>query len=106
LPVLGDILDDGMGLVALIKPQFEAGKGKVGKKGIVRDPDIHSEVLRDVLRAAAAERFLLKELAPSPLRGADGNIEFFAWWVKGETVSEGEYADEVEKVVREAWQER
>jgi 23S rRNA (cytidine1920-2'-O)/16S rRNA (cytidine1409-2'-O)-methyltransferase len=106
LPVLADILDEGMDLVALIKPQFEAGKGKVGKKGIVRDPDIHREVLKEVLEAAAGEGFVLQELAPSPLKGADGNLEFFAWWVRGEPDSGKEMGLEAEKVVREAWDER
>ena len=106
LPVLADILDEGMDLVALIKPQFEAGRGKVGKKGVVRDPDIHLEVLYQVLEAAAGEGFALRELAPSPLKGADGNIEFFAWWVRGEADVEKETGVETEKVVREAWDER
>jgi 23S rRNA (cytidine1920-2'-O)/16S rRNA (cytidine1409-2'-O)-methyltransferase len=106
LPVLADILDEGMDLVALIKPQFEAGRGKVGKKGIVRDPDIHREVLRDVLEAAAKAGFVLRELAPSPLKGADGNIEFFAWWVRDEKDVGVEIEEEAEKVVREAWDER
>ena len=106
LPVLADILDEGMDLVALIKPQFEAGRGKVGKGGVVRDPDIHLDVLGEVLEAAAGEGFELRELAPSPLKGADGNIEFFAWWVKGEEGGGKKIGEEAEKVVREAWDER
>jgi 23S rRNA (cytidine1920-2'-O)/16S rRNA (cytidine1409-2'-O)-methyltransferase len=106
LPVLADILDEGKDLVALIKPQFEAGKGKVGKKGIVRDPDIHREVIEEILEVATGVGFKLRELAPSPLKGADGNIEFFAWWVRGEPEGEKEMGTEVEKVVKEAWDER
>jgi len=102
-PVLANILERGNNLVALIKPQFEAGRGKVGRKGVVRDPDTHREVLMEILEAAAREGFILTGLAPSSLKGADGNIEFFGWWVKGESGHESDLKDEVEEAVREAW---
>jgi len=67
-------------IVALIKPQFEAGPRNVEKGGVVRDPDVHRRVLNDVLRAADGMRLRLRGLIPSPLRGPAGNVEFLAWW--------------------------
>lgn len=104
LPVLADILDEGVDLVALIKPQFEAGKGRVGRKGIVRDPGVHRQVLEKVLEAAGEGGFVLKGLAPSALKGADGNIEFFAWWRRGEEGRRDMFNGKIEEVVREAWE--
>jgi len=102
-PALSKIMDDQSVLIGLIKPQFEAGRGKVGRKGVVRDAQVHREVLLQVLQAAGAEGFLLKGLLPSPLRGADGNIEYFAWWVKGGGVEGDEFTVNIEKAVKEAW---
>lgn len=64
--------------VLLVKPQFEAGRARVGKGGIVRDPVVHGAVLRDVVSGLGASGLGVRALAVSPLRGADGNIEFFA----------------------------
>ncbi|MDQ1481060.1 MAG: rRNA (cytidine1920-2-O)/16S rRNA (cytidine1409-2-O)-methyltransferase [Actinomycetota bacterium] len=64
--------------VLLVKPQFEAGRARVGKGGIVRDPIVHGSVLRDVVSGLDASGLGVRALAVSPLRGADGNIEFFA----------------------------
>jgi 23S rRNA (cytidine1920-2'-O)/16S rRNA (cytidine1409-2'-O)-methyltransferase len=63
----------------LIKPQFEAGRQDVGKGGVVKSPDVHRRVLREVLTAAAAEDFQVGGLIRSPLKGPAGNIEFLAW---------------------------
>ncbi|MGD8967063.1 MAG: TlyA family RNA methyltransferase [Anaerolineae bacterium] len=73
LSPLGDI-------VALIKPQFEAGPKDIEKGGVVRDPQVHRRVLEDVLSAATELHLALRGLMPSPLRGPAGNIEFLAWW--------------------------
>lgn len=102
--VFAGLLDKGYCLLALVKPQFEAAKGKVGKKGIVRDPVVHGEALAGVLEAAKENHFSLKGLAPSSIKGADGNIEFFAWWVRDGNGKEPVIAVEVEKAVSEAWQ--
>ncbi len=69
--------------VALIKPQFEAGPENVEKGGVVRDPEVHRQVLEDVLAAADRLRLGLRGLMPSPLRGPAGNVEFLAWWKPG-----------------------
>lgn len=63
-------------LVCLIKPQFEAGREKVGKKGVVRDRRVHLEVLEQFLRHAAESGFYVKDVTFSPIRGPEGNIEY------------------------------
>ena len=68
--------------VCLVKPQFEAGKEKVGKKGVVRDPAVHEEVLNEFLIYSAAAGFALRGLDFSPIRGPEGNIEYLAWLEK------------------------
>jgi len=65
--------------VLLIKPQFEAGRERVGKGGVVRDPAVHREVLGDVVAGLDAIGLGITAVIPSPLRGADGNVEFLAW---------------------------
>ena len=70
----------GLGVIALIKPQFEAGKKDVARgEGVIRDPAIHKQVLLDVLTFAQAEGFGLRGLIRSPLLGPKGNVEFLAW---------------------------
>lgn len=105
-PAFAEILGEDGELVALIKPQFEAGRNKVGKKGVVRDEGVHREVLERVLRAAETNGFNLLQLAPSVLRGADGNIEFFAWWRRKPGPNEPDITGEVERAVNEAWEAR
>ncbi len=78
LPALKDILALDGEAIALIKPQFEAGRGEVGKRGIVKDPKIHQSVLSEILIFAQALGFELKGLDYSPITGGDGNIEFIA----------------------------
>ncbi len=69
-------------LLVLVKPQFEAGKGEVGRgKGIVRDAAVHEDVLRRVLAEAAAAGFACRGLMRCATRGAKGNVEFFGWFV-------------------------
>ena len=63
-------------VICLIKPQFEAGKGKVGKKGVVREPEIHKEVLDKFIENAESSGFKLKGLTYSPVKGPKGNIEY------------------------------
>jgi 23S rRNA (cytidine1920-2'-O)/16S rRNA (cytidine1409-2'-O)-methyltransferase len=68
-------------VVALIKPQFEAGRVDVARgKGVVRDPEIHRRVLMDVLSFAVTEDYIIKGLARSPVLGPKGNVEFFGWF--------------------------
>lgn len=80
---------DGLGVI-LIKPQFEAGAEKVGKKGVVRDPAVHRQVLTDVLGAAEEGGFAVEGLDVSPIAGAQGNKEFLACLRRGEGVPKGD----------------
>lgn len=79
LPVAYTLLKDGGQMVCLIKPQFEAGKEKVGKKGVVRDPAVHVEVINDVLKYARENNFELLNLDYSPVKGPEGNIEYLLY---------------------------
>lgn len=76
LPVLKQLLTDNSDIIALIKPQFEAGREQVGKKGIVRDKAIHLHVLKIIIQFALKEGYDLYALTYSPITGGDGNIEF------------------------------
>lgn len=78
LPPLFRLLSSGSKAVILIKPQFEAGREQVGKKGIVRDPSVHLHVLRDILSFAEETGFQILNLTFSPITGGDGNIEYLA----------------------------
>lgn len=70
-------------VIALIKPQFEAGPDSVEKGGVVRDPAVHRRVLHHVLRQAGHLGLGVRGLMPSPLQGPAGNVEFLAWWHQG-----------------------
>ena len=70
--------------VALVKPQFEAGREKVGKKGVVRDPAVHLEVLEHFLEHAKESRFTVLGLTYSPIRGPEGNIEYLGYLSRAE----------------------
>jgi 23S rRNA (cytidine1920-2'-O)/16S rRNA (cytidine1409-2'-O)-methyltransferase len=76
LPATVGLLKPGGRIVALIKPQFEVGKGEVGKGGIVRDPAAHEKVIEDVRQAASDLGLTVDGLCESPITGADGNREF------------------------------
>jgi len=76
LPVLQNLLVPDSDVVALIKPQFEAGKELVGKKGIVRDPKVHIQVIEDIVQFATSIGYHAINLTYSPITGGDGNIEF------------------------------
>ncbi len=69
-------------VVALIKPQFEAGREKVGKKGVVRDPLVHEEVIEKVVLFAQSQHFQVRGLDYSPIKGPEGNIEYLVWLEK------------------------
>lgn len=102
LPVLKRLLTENSDIVALIKPQFEAGKEQVGKKGIVRDENVHQSVLSTIVDFAMSESYDLFDITYSPITGGDGNIEFlahFGWQKekKGITVTDVEIEDVVKK---------
>lgn len=79
LPVAFELLKDNGEGVCLIKPQFEAGRDKVGKKGVVRDINVHKEVIRNVLEFTKEMGFCVKAVDFSPVRGPEGNIEYLMY---------------------------
>jgi 23S rRNA (cytidine1920-2'-O)/16S rRNA (cytidine1409-2'-O)-methyltransferase len=79
LPSVLPLVSGEGSVVALVKPQFEAGKGRVGKKGVVRDPQVHADVLSGVVGAVEAQGWVVRGLGWSPIAGPEGNIEFWAW---------------------------
>lgn len=96
-PVLYEITAPCAILVTLIKPQFEAGKDRVGKKGVVRDQKIHREVLSSVLSFADQIGWKAQRLTFSPIKGPEGNIEYLACFLKDQTnrITDGMIAETV-----------
>ncbi|MBR3499157.1 MAG: TlyA family RNA methyltransferase [Selenomonadaceae bacterium] len=96
LPVVFDVLTDSGEVVALIKPQFEAGREHVGKKGVVRDKKIHAAVIEKVLNFAAGVGFAVRGLDFSPVKGPEGNIEYLAHLAKNSSAIDVEILSAVE----------
>lgn len=84
LPALDGLLSPEGEAVCLVKPQFEAGREKVGKKGVVRDPAVHLEVLEAFLRHAKENHFTVLGITYSPIRGPEGNIEYLGYLRHGQ----------------------
>jgi len=82
-PVVALLKDTGS-IVCLIKPQFEAGKDKIGKKGVVKDPVVHNEVIKRVIDLFTLERLDVIQLDFSPITGPEGNIEYLIYGIKKE----------------------
>lgn len=96
-----ELLSESGEMVCLIKPQFEAGREKVGKKGVVRDPAVHREVITRVLAFSRELGFIVKNLEFSPIKGPEGNIEYLVYLQKGRNGSKEEQAD-IDAVVSQA----
>lgn len=84
LPAVSGWLGPEGQIVALIKPQFEAGPGQVEKGGVVREPDVHRAILEQVTASAQVHGLALVGLIPSPITGPAGNVEFLAHWLPGQ----------------------
>ncbi|MDY6325288.1 MAG: TlyA family RNA methyltransferase [Catonella sp.] len=106
LPAALPLLSESAEMVCLIKPQFEAGREKVGKKGVVRDPKVHEEVLVNVMTFAASCKFRFKAVTFSPIKGPEGNIEYLLYMAKSDSkMSEEElssWLNKVSELVKEA----
>lgn len=102
LPVAVTLLKDSGSLVALIKPQFEAGREKVGKGGIVRDEAVHKEVLDRILHVAEDAGLYLHGLTYSPIKGTEGNIEFLGFFTKQAANAIAITSELLDNVVEEA----
>ncbi|MBP5166403.1 MAG: TlyA family RNA methyltransferase [Oscillospiraceae bacterium] len=95
LPPVKALLEKGGEIICLIKPQFEAGKDKVGKKGVVRRPEVHTEVLDRFLDSADKLGLAVRGLTWSPVRGPEGNIEYLGHLVEGGTAGTFDTAETV-----------
>lgn len=102
VPVAVNLLSDDGAVVALIKPQFEAGKEKVGKKGVVREPETHIEVITNIVNFLKSNNLNIINLSYSPIRGPEGNIEYLVYFSKNNEL-ETDFNDElIKKVVEES----
>ena len=90
-PVMRTLLKDGGRAVCLIKPQFEAGKENVGKKGVVRDKAVHIAVIEKIINLVAENKFSLLGLDFSPIKGPEGNIEYLCYIQKSDTAIVTDY---------------
>jgi 23S rRNA (cytidine1920-2'-O)/16S rRNA (cytidine1409-2'-O)-methyltransferase len=95
LPAVLNLLKDSGNLVALIKPQFEAGRDKVGKKGVVRDKSTHKEVIINVINFFRKEGINIIGLEFSPIKGPEGNIEYLIYVTKNKTIYTQEINEEL-----------
>ena len=104
-PALYELLRQGGHIACLIKPQFEAGREKVGKKGVDRDPAVHLEVLEHFLDHARENHFTVLGITYSPIRGPEGNIEYLGYLEKSEAAEQipdlKALVDESHQVMRE-----
>ena len=102
LPVMYELLKENGEAVCLIKPQFEAGREKVGKKGVVRDVNVHIEVIENIVGFAASQKFKVLGLSFSPVKGPEGNIEYLVYLKKTNEITSCEeyidYAKELAKI--------
>ncbi|MDP9021684.1 MAG: TlyA family RNA methyltransferase [Actinomycetota bacterium] len=101
LPALRALASDGAEAVVLVKPQFEAGRDQVGKGGVVRDADVWARTIRRVARAATALGWAPAGVAPSPLTGPAGNVEFLLHLVPDPGAADG-LEERIDAAVREA----
>lgn len=104
--LVGFLNEEGS-IIALIKPQFEAGRELVGKKGVVKDQLVHQRVIEDIINYTQEISLVVKGLTFSPIRGPEGNIEFLIWLQKRQGQAEGEgtqndFLPEIQQVVKQA----
>lgn len=107
LPTLKTVLQNGSHVSALVKPQFEAGRDEVGKKGIVRDIRVHKQVLHEMTSFAASIGYTILRLSYSPIKGGEGNIEFLMhlYWEEEPQKETIDLDTQIETVVNEAHQQ-
>lgn len=105
LPPLKKILSSNGDVVALIKPQFEAGKSLVGKKGIIKDASTHLNVLENITQFSLQAGFDVKAITYSPITGGEGNIEFLAHLKSGDVLGQMDPKIDLKEVVAQAHQQ-
>ena len=102
LPVITQIVDPTGAVLALVKPQFEAGRKHVGKGGVVRDTRVHVQVLRDLIQFIHGLNQSVMEISYSPIRGPAGNIEYLIWFKAGTGGASVDWEKRAAQVVQEA----
>lgn len=102
IPVMRTLLKDGGRAVCLIKPQFEAGRENVGKKGVVRDKSVHIAVIKKIISIVKENKFSILGIDFSPIKGPEGNIEYLCYLEKSDNNLTG-YDIDAEKVVDESY---
>lgn len=100
LPTVKKLLHSSGQAVALVKPQFEAGRAQVGKGGIVRDPQVHRAVIEKIARHAMNQGWRVRGVARSPLTGAEGNVEFFIYLAADQALEDIDLPPAVERVMQ------
>lgn len=100
LPTVKKLLHSRGQAVALVKPQFEAGRAQVGKGGIVRDPQVHRAVIEKIARHAMNQGWRVRGVARSPLTGAEGNVEFFIYLAADQALEDIDLPPAVERVMQ------
>lgn len=103
IPAVLNLLNEAGEIVALIKPQFEAGREKVGKKGVVRDPETHLEVINEVVKFLRENKLTIIGIDHSPIKGPEGNIEYLIYFSKNKDLISSEFNDmDVNLIVEKA----
>ncbi len=102
MPATKNLLSDKGEVVALIKPQFEAGKEKVGKKGVVRDINVHKEVVQSIVDYLYSEDLNILALSYSPIKGPEGNIEYLVYFTKDKNIDSKFSMEDIENVVNDS----
>lgn len=102
MPATLSLLKESGEVVALIKPQFEAGKEKVGKKGVVRDINVHKEVVLDIVEFLISQNLNILSVSYSPIKGPEGNIEYLVYFTKDKNKKSTFTINDIEKIVNES----
>jgi 23S rRNA (cytidine1920-2'-O)/16S rRNA (cytidine1409-2'-O)-methyltransferase len=102
MPATINLLKDNGEVVALIKPQFEAGKEKVGKKGVVRDVAVHNEVVSSIVSFLIESNLKIINLSYSPIKGPEGNIEYLVYFTKDINRESNFTLEDVDKIVEQS----
>lgn len=103
LPVVKTLIRDKGEIICLIKPQFEAGRERVGKKGVVRDPAVHKDVITDIISFSKSSGFGVIGLSYSPIKGPEGNIEYLLYLINDDkAIGLQDIEGTVERVVDES----
>ncbi|MDD7793931.1 TlyA family RNA methyltransferase [Clostridium sp. 'White wine YQ'] len=105
MPAVVSLLSDNGEVIALIKPQFEAGKEKVGKKGVVREKSTHKEVITSIVNYLYDENLNILDLSFSPIKGPEGNMEFLIYFTRNSEVQSNFNLEKIEQIVDRAHNE-